>query len=134
MSPLRSRLRSRWLPLLAHVLFVAAGASSIFIPPQSVAESTSQPSTFVWASFLLAGGVLCGSDILIGGRSGELTGLPMLGAATLMLGVVLVYRTFVGAGSRGAAVVGFLACALAVLLIARWVEVYRLRRPPREDR
>lgn len=133
MPSLRRRLRLRWLSLLADVFFMAAGLGSIFIPPPSVAAATSQISTIVWASFLLAGGALCALDILTGRHFGELTGQPLLISAVLMLGVVLVYRTSTGTGSRGAAVVGFLACALAVLLISRWVEVYRLHRPPKGD-
>lgn len=131
MPSLRRRLKLRWLSLLADLFFMAAGAASIFIPPTSVTASTSQASTIVWASFLLVGGTLCALDILTGRHFGELTGQPLLISAVLMFGVVLVYRTSNGAGSRGAAVVGFLACALAVLLISRWVEVYRLHRPPK---
>jgi hypothetical protein len=134
MSVIRKRLRSHWLLFLAHLFFVAAGASSMFIPPASVLSSTGQIVTYVWAGFFILGGVLCASPIVTGQHIGELTGLPLLVSSVLVLGVVLIYRTAAGEGSRGAAVVGFLACALAAHLASRWVEVYRLHRPPKGDR
>lgn len=134
MPYLRTRLRTRWLLLLGYLFFVASGASSVFIPPTSVSASASQTATFAWAAFLLLGGLLGSSDIVTGRHFGELTGLPMLISSVLVLGVALIYRTSTGEGSRGAAVVGFLACALAALLTSRWLEVYRLRRPSKGAR
>jgi hypothetical protein len=106
----------------------------MFIPPTSVLSSSGQIVTYVWSGFLVLGGVLCASPIVTGQHIGELTGLPLIASAVLVLGVVLIYRTATGEGTRGAAAVGFLACALAVYLASRWVEVYRLHRPPKGDR
>lgn len=134
MPSLSNRLRNRWVWLLTYMFFAAAGLGAIFIPPTSVREESSQIATLVWACFLLAGGLLGASDIITGRHFGEVTGLPLLAASVLILGVVLIYRTFTGDGTRGAAVVGCLACALFALLLARVVEVVRLIRTPRGTR
>ena len=133
MSVIRKRLRGHWIRLLGHLFLIAAGVSAIFIPPGSVLSSTGQIITYIWACFLILGGVLCASPIVTGQHFGELAGLPLLGSSVLVFGVVLIYRTATGDGARGAAVVGFLACAFAVLLASRWVEVYRLHRPAKGD-
>lgn len=133
MSMIRKRLRSHWLGLSGQLFLIAAGASAIFIPPGSVLSSTGQAITYTWAGFLILGGILCASPIVTGQHIGELTGLPLLVSSVLVFGVVLIYRTTTADGARGAAVVGFLACGFAVLLASRWVEVYRLHRPPKRD-
>lgn len=133
MSMIRKRLRNHWLRLSAHLFLIAAGAGAIFIPPGSVLSSTGQIVTYTWAGFLILGGILCASPIVTGQHIGELTGLPLLISSVLVFGVVLIYRTAIGDAARGAGVVGCLACAFAALLASRWVEVYRLHRPPEGD-
>ena len=111
----------RWSRVVGYALMAAAGAGAAIVPTPSV-ERVTGPAVYLWAAFLLIGGVLC----LYGAASdrwiGELAGLPLLYAAWGVYSVVLA------ATGGSAAVVASLALgAVGCLLYGRWRDVSLIR-------
>jgi hypothetical protein len=105
-----------------YAMMAAAGAVAFAIPLSSIQASTGW-LVYVWAGFLLLGGLLCGWGAVTDRWIGELTGLPLISSAW---GVYFVVLSLTRTVSGLAAALAF--GAVALLLVARWRDISTVRR------
>lgn len=120
----------RALIVVMHLLFTAAGAACFFAPSRAVAGQVTPWMTIVWASFFFVGGLLCLLGALSGSMWwGELLGLPLISASSLIYGSALLISYGDPSRRDGAYLfVGLLLCAQGLSLGERWVTRWRLLR------
>jgi hypothetical protein len=100
----------------------AAGGVAFAIPVSSIKSSTGW-LVYMWALFLLVGGLLCGYGAVTDRWIGELAGLPLISSAWGVYFVVLALSRTVS-GAAAALAFG----AVALILLARWQDVSKVRR------
>lgn len=105
-----------------YVLMAAAGGVAFAIPARSIQASTGW-LVYLWAGFLLLGGLLCGWGAVTDRWIGELAGLPLISSAFGVYFVVL-FLTRTVSGAAAALAFG----AVALLLVARWRDISTVRR------
>lgn len=103
-------------------MMAAAGGVAFAIPVSSIQASTGW-LVYLWAAFLLLGGLLCGWGAVTDRWIGELAGLPLISSAFGVYFVVLFLTRTVG-GAAAALAFG----AVALLLVARWRDISTIRR------
>jgi hypothetical protein len=114
--------RRRGVRVVSYTMMAAAGGVAFAIPVSSI-QATTGWLVYLWATFLLVGGVLCGLGALTDRWIGELAGLPLISSAFAVYFVVLVLaRTAAGAAA------GLAFGAVALVLIARWQDVSQIRQ------
>lgn len=120
----------RALIVVMHVLFTGAGVACFFAPSRAVAGQVSGWMTVVWAGFFFVGGLLCLFGALFGSMWwGELLGLPLISASSLIYGSALLITYSDPTRRDGAYLfVGLLLCAQGLSLGERWVTRWRLLR------
>lgn len=107
----------RWSRVAAYLMMMTGGATSFAIPVESIKESTGWV-VYLWATFLLVGGMLSSYGAFTDRWIGELLGLPLISAAFGVYAVVLAFaRTITGA----AAALAF--AGIGLFLFARWRDV-----------
>jgi hypothetical protein len=117
-----NRPRRAWR-VLGYLAMAVAGLAAIMWPPPSVQHAANRWLAYVWAAFLLLGGVACAVGDALDVWIGEYVGLVPLGLAWTIFGVSAA------ATRRPTAVAGAAALlAVALLLGARWRDVSALRR------
>lgn len=100
----------------------AAGVGAAIVPDPRVADATG-PLVYLWAGFLIAGGILAGVGSLTDRWLGEALGCPLLSTSLAAYAVILF------ATGRAAAVIGSLFLAgMAFLMWARARDIELLRR------
>jgi len=99
-----------------------AGGVAFAIPVSSIKASTGW-LVYLWATFLLVGGLLCAYGAVTDRWIGELAGLPLISSAWGVYFVVLALSRTVS-GAAAALAFG----AVALILLARWQDVSRVRR------
>lgn len=108
--------------LIAYTLFGLAGLAAVLWPAPSV-RAASGWLVYVWAAWLLVGGLTSAVGTVTDRWIGEYAGLPLLVAA------FGVYALVVGASGRLPSVAGALVLGgLAAKLAARWQDVHCVRR------
>lgn len=108
--------------LIGYSLFTLAGLAAVLWPAPSV-ESASGWLVYVWAAWLLTGGLMSAVGTATDRWIGEFAGLPLLFAA------FAVYALVVATGGRLSSIAG--ACVLAGIaakLVARWQDVSVVRK------
>jgi hypothetical protein len=112
----------RGVRVAGYAMMAAAGVVAFAIPVTSIQAATGW-LVYLWATFLLVGGGLCSYGALTDRWIGELAGLPLISSAFGVYFVVLALaRTIPGAAA--ALVFG----AVALVLLARWQDVSRIRQ------
>ncbi|MET7949210.1 hypothetical protein [Micromonospora sp. NPDC005324] len=112
----------RWSRVAGYTLMAAAGVGAALVPTPSVEKSTG-PLVYLWALFLVGGGVLAAYGAVSDRWIGEHLGLPLLWAA------FTVYSLVLAAVQSPAGIVASLALgAFALLLFGRWRDVGAVRR------
>jgi hypothetical protein len=122
MSPAVRDVRRRGVRVVGYAMMAAAGAVAFAIPISSIRASTGW-LVYVWAGFLLIGGIACGLGAFTDRWIGELLGLPLVSSAWAVYFVVLILaRTASGAAA------GLAFGAVAAILWARWQDVSKIRQ------
>lgn len=112
----------RTIRVAGYGMMAAAGGVAYAIPVGSIESSTGW-IVYVWASFLLAGGILCTYGAWTDRWIGELLGLPLISSAFAVYFVVLALARTVS-GAAAALAFG----AISLVLWARWQDVSTVRR------
>jgi hypothetical protein len=103
-------------------MMAAAGGVAFAIPVSSIQAATGW-LVYLWATFLLAGGLLCGYGAATDRWIGELLGLPLISSAFGVYFIVLSLALTVRA-----AAVALVFGAVALILLGRWQDVSMIRR------
>lgn len=112
----------RLVRVIGYTMMAAAGGVAFAIPINSIKASTGW-LVYVWATFLLVGGIACGLGAFTDRWLGELLGLPLVSSAWAVYFVVLILaRTASGAAA------GLAFGAVAAILWARWQDVSMIRQ------
>jgi hypothetical protein len=118
-SALRPRRVAR---VVGYAMMAAAGATAFAIPVGSIHAATGW-LVYLWAGFLLLGGLLCMLGAATDRWIGELVGLPLISSAWAVYFVVLTLALSV----RGIAA-GLAFGAVALMTWARFQDVSKIRR------
>lgn len=113
----------RYGRLAGYLLIAITGAAAMLWPPPSVTHATSVPLTFVWAWFLVVGGIASASGAATDLWLGEYVGLWPLIVATAVFGI-----SSLATGHWYTVAGGCFLLAVASWLWARWQDVAVLRR------
>lgn len=108
--------------LIAYSLFGLAGLAAVLWPAPSV-QAASGWLVYVWAAWLMVGGLVSAAGTVTDRWIGEYAGLPLLFAS------FAVYALVVATSGKLSSIAG--ACALAAIafkLVARWQDVSAVRR------
>lgn len=112
----------RVVRVTGYAMMAAAGGVAFAIPVSSI-QATTGWLVYLWATFLLVGGLLCAGGAITDRWIGELAGLPLISSAFAVYFVVLVLaRTVSGAAA------GLAFGAVALFLWARWQDVSTIRQ------
>ncbi|WP_319460097.1 hypothetical protein [Micromonospora sp. RTP1Z1] len=112
----------RWSRLAGYAMMTAAGVGAAAVPTPSVVDATG-PLVYLWAGFLVLGGLLSAYGAATDRWIGEHVGLPLLWAAFGVYAVILASLL------APASVVASLAlAAFGLLLYGRWRDVAAVRR------
>ncbi|GGM14393.1 hypothetical protein GCM10012279_35620 [Micromonospora yangpuensis] len=103
-------------------MMAAAGIGAAAYPTPSVRDATG-PLVYLWATFLVIGGLLAAYGAVTDRWIGEHLGLPLLWAAHGVYAVVLA-----AALAPASAVASLAIGAFALLLFGRWRDVATVRR------
>jgi len=123
------RFSLRPLVTAVYFIFIILGVLAIVVPNPSYQQTGGSFLTYIWAGFLLVGGVLGVCELFTGTLWYEIIGLAFLITAVFSYSVVLVFRSFTDIFKPPYAGLMILACAL--LLAHRVVEIYRFLRSVR---
>lgn len=116
------RHRRRGVRVTGYAMMAAAGAVAFAIPISSIKSSTGW-LVYVWASFLLLGGIAAGLGAFTDRWIGELLGLPLITSAWAVYFVVLTL-----ARTASALAAGLAFGAVALGMWARWQDVSTIRQ------
>lgn len=122
--------REQILRAAMYLSFLGSGSAALFIP-SSVIETEIGWARWVWACFLIIGGLSSLFSSLTGVWVGEYAGIPL---------ILTAVGTYAGAllassgGSPGQITVGLLQTAIAFGLAARWRDIRILSHPPERKR
>ncbi|MBC9003670.1 hypothetical protein [Micromonospora aurantiaca (nom. illeg.)] len=112
----------RWSRVVGYAAVAAAGIGAAIVPDPRVTDATGA-LVYLWAGFLIAGGLLAGWGAWSDRWLGEALGCPLLSTSLAAYAVVLF------ATGRAAAVMGGLFLAgMAFLMWARGRDIEVLRR------
>jgi len=112
----------RSVRFLSYTMMAAAGGVAFAIPVSSIEASTGW-LVYLWAAFLLLGGILSGWGSITDRWIGELMGLPLISSA------FGVYFDVLGLAFTVKATTASLAFgAIALVLVARWQDVSKIRQ------
>jgi hypothetical protein len=114
--------RIRGIRVAGYAMMAGGGATAFAIPVSSI-QATTGWLVYLWATFLLVGGLLAALGALTDRWIGELTGLPLISSAFAVYFVVLALARTV---SAAAAALAF--GAVALFLLARWHDVSTVRQ------
>jgi hypothetical protein len=119
----RTRLRKVSIALtLAYFATLLSGVASMLATPNSVEAASVGWQPYVWASLLILGGALSGSDLFTGRRGGELFGTPMIAGALFFWAAALFWREWHTPGIAGnGTVLGWILVAFFLFVVARWI-------------
>jgi hypothetical protein len=112
----------RVVRVVSYVMMAMAGALSFAIPVSSI-EATTGWLVYLWAAFLLLGGILSGWGAVTDRWIGELLGLPLISSAFAVYFVVLGLA-FTLRGSVASLALG----GIAAFAFARWQDVSKIRQ------
>lgn len=112
----------RGVRVAGYAMMAAAGGVAFAIPVGSIQSATGW-LVYLWAGFLLVGGILCGFGAVTDRWIGELAGLPLISSAWGVYFVVLALARTVNAA---AAALAF--GAVALILFARWRDISTIRQ------
>lgn len=115
------------LRALMYSFFMASGVSALFVPSPSLAAVLGLIN-YVWAAFMIAGGLLGAVGSVTDRWLGELMAVPLLTSALSVYGIALWITSPTNA-TRVA--IGTLMLASAAGLAARWRDVHALSRVTR---
>lgn len=112
----------RGVRVVSYGLMAAAGGVAFAIPVTSIEAATGW-LVYMWAAFLLFGGILSGWGSITDRWIGELLGLPLISTAFavyfVVLGLALTVR---------AAAASLVLGSIALFLVARWQDVSKIRQ------
>lgn len=123
--PYRPRRASR---LLGYVLIALCGAAAVVWHPASVSQAARGPLFYVWALFLIVGGVVSAIGAGLDMWFGEYVGLWPIIASSTIFGL-----SALATGRWQAVAGGCFLLAVTCWLFARWQEVAVLRREADRD-
>jgi hypothetical protein len=107
---------------LMYILFTIAGIFAFIYPTQVIMSAVQISLAYLWAGFLVAGGLSSGYGSLRGRLAGETIGIPLLAASSAIFGGALF-----GYGQTSASFsIGCVFWGLAFGLGARWLDVKNL--------
>lgn len=112
----------RVVRVIGYTMMAAAGAVAFAIPVSSIEANTGW-LVYMWAAFLLVGGALASWGSITDRWIGELLGLPLISSAFGVYFVVLGLALTVRAGAASLAF-----GAIALVLVARWQDVSKIRQ------
>lgn len=110
----------------AYVAIALAGLSFMIAAPLTVQNASATWQVYVWATFLLLGGLVSCSDMFTGLRGGELFGtLPIAGALSLWASALL-WREWHNEGIAGPGTgLAWILIGFSLLLVARFIMMLR---------
>lgn len=114
--------RARTARIAGYVMMACGGGVAFAIPAGSI-QASAGALVYLWATFLLLGGVMCAAGALTDRWLGELVGLPLISSAFGVYCVVLGLR---GGANGTAAALAF--GAIALILMARHQDITVVRR------
>jgi len=117
---LDSHRRRRPLRVLAYVL-LAAGSGVLLVDPTRSLEGQDIAIRFVWSGFLLVGTLAAIYGSFFDRIMGEFVGIPLLLTALVAFVIVLA-----AAHSTGSIAIGCIIASLVVVLLSRWLDLWRL--------
>lgn len=123
------RFSMRPLVTLAYLLLILVGVMAAIVPAPSYQATGGSVLTYVWAGFLIVGGILGVAEVFVGTLWTEIFGLCLLITAVLSYAVALISRSFVDMWRPPYAGITILVCSL--LLAHRLVEIYRFLQSTR---
>lgn len=107
-----------------YLFFLVAGVFAMIYPAQVILRPLELGLAYLWAGFLVLGGLLSSFGSLRGKIGGEIIGNPLLAASNAIFGGALL-----GFGSTAASLaIGFLFWGFAVGLTIRWMDVKDLAK------
>jgi hypothetical protein len=110
-----------------YLAFSGGGLAALFFPSNAVAANVPSWMVYVWASFFIAGGLICSVGMIVRRWAGELVGLPLLASAATLYGVAVGSQFWEPSRHDGAYLfVAALLLAQAAGLLDRWVAQWRL--------
>lgn len=121
-----SRRQRRWARVFAYVAFAAAGAAEVVWPAPSVKAATAPTAgivIYVWAAFLLLGGIMSAAGAVLDLWIGEYCGLPLLASVFAVYGLAIAAT---GKPTSYALALAFIA--VAAFQVGRWRDVAAIRR------
>jgi hypothetical protein len=115
----------RWTSAAAYTLFIGVGFVTFIAPLTSFTATLQGWLTFIWSLTLVVGGTLGVAGVVAKRPGLEFGGLPVLAASITVFGVVLIARGLSGASASvwGTVLVGMLMLALALKLLARFLDI-----------
>lgn len=111
----------RYPRTFGYALLTACGVVLVTAPAPAVRASTFAAAVYVWAAFLIVGGILSAVGAGLDRWPGEYIGLWPIMTAFAVWSLAALARP-------GALAFGLLLVAITVLFFARWRHVSRVRR------
>lgn len=115
-------VRRRGVRVASYALMAGGGGVAFAIPVSSI-QATTGWLVYLWATFLLVGGIFSSLGAITDRWLGELAGLPLISSAFAVYCVVLALARTVS-GAAAALAFG----AIALFLFARWQDVSTIRQ------
>lgn len=109
-----------------YAFFFAAGVWAFVYPSQTVLTALQLGLTYLWASFLFLGALLCLAGRLRGRVGGELVGIPLLSSSCVIFAVALFGFATTAAGFS----FGCIFFGVGIGLLDRWTYLRKLLKTP----
>jgi|GEM_PF-6028725 len=119
--PWRRNKIQRWVYGINYALFSVAGVFAFFFPSQALENALQSFLVFVWAGFLVAGGLASLYSPLRNTWKGEMVGLPLLITSSWIFGIALLgYAT-----TPAAFAIAYIFCGIGCGFLGRWLDIRR---------
>ena len=119
---LRHRRRARWLLSAAYAAFFVGGALALAIPPRTFEGALGQPSHWMWAGMVLAGGIAGAWAATRRDWRPERWSTPLIGTGLLIYSGTLAWLAY-STDSWGRSGLAVITLGAALLVYYRGVEV-----------
>lgn len=124
--------RRRVARVLAYSLWVIAGILLTASPSEIIAGNTSGYIVYVWAIFMMVGGIFSFIGAATDRWIGEYTGLPLVISTLWLYGGILTVASFTGEFSYVRLAIGLLFVSFGLKALGRWQDIRDLVKAHRE--
>lgn len=115
--------RKRVARVLAYVLWIAAGILLTASPSDIIADKTSGYVVYLWAIFMMLGGISCFVGAVSDRWLGEYAGLPLVISTLWLYGGILTAAGFTGELSYVRLAIGLLFISFGFKALGRWQDI-----------